>query len=413
MDDTQAPPQSPDTALATLKAHLGDPNYPTLSLARELQAYLDVQDVGQRTLAERLQMSSKRSYFAEVIGLLKLPASEQAKIEGKTLSLREIRAFAPVDQSVDRVNQSVNQSVDHVDQSVDPVDQSVDPVDQGVDHPVDQPINPLDHVKSSKTTAKSFRHGERTPGGGGSQDKTLGELIVSVMVGLLFLPAYGMCWLVQQRAYNDLCELEERTYRNLVANDPWNVIRWVVVAIVLIISAPFLIKKYQAWRHPAASSAPSLPQSPAQPVSPSVPVSPRLPSAPSVPLSPHPSVPPSSSAPTLLPPSEVHVNVMTPDKIILSWRAVSPDARYNVYSSASRDLTGLRKENDHALTYNSVTWTPETGLDTYWVVVTTLGKDGQESRYSEAIQVVRHPGKGDHSDLINDAAGVVKKVLPW
>jgi hypothetical protein len=112
-------------------------------------------------------------------------------------------------------------------------------------------------------------------------------------------------------------------------------------------------------------------------------------------------------------PEEVHATVKTPDLIHITWRAVGPGMRYNVYSSAARELTALRKENDHLLTYNGVTWTPETGQERYWIVVTAVDAQGHESAYSEAIEVVRHPEKTRNSDLLNDAAGVVKKVLPW
>src|SRR5258708_17917663 len=94
-------------------------------------------------------------------------------------------------------------------------------------------------------------------------------------------------------------------------------------------------------------------------------------------------------------PVEVHADVKTPDLIQLTWRAVGKDYRYNVYSSASRELTALRKENQQPMKSNRVEWTPETGLERYWIVVTTLDPQGHESAYSEAIEVVRHPEKSD------------------
>jgi hypothetical protein len=117
-------------------------------------------------------------------------------------------------------------------------------------------------------------------------------------------------------------------------------------------------------------------------------------------------------APTLQPPTEVHVDVRTPNSIRLSWRPVAKDVRYNVYSSGSRQLTGLRKENEAPLKSNAVEWIPETGLDRYWIVVTTLASDGRESAYSEAVEVIRYPEKTGRS-AGDEAAGVLRKVLPW
>jgi hypothetical protein len=122
------------------------------------------------------------------------------------------------------------------------------------------------------------------------------------------------------------------------------------------------------------------------------------------------SAPPARTA--LPPPSEVHVRVYTPDLIRLTWRAVSKDARYNVYSSGSRTLNALRQENEKPLKSNAADWTPETGLERYWIVVTTLDPEGRESGYSEAVEVVRHPEKSGPG-AADEAAGVLRKVLPW
>ncbi|OGR90334.1 MAG: hypothetical protein A2992_00255 [Elusimicrobia bacterium RIFCSPLOWO2_01_FULL_59_12] len=121
---------------------------------------------------------------------------------------------------------------------------------------------------------------------------------------------------------------------------------------------------------------------------------------------------PKAPGAALAPPSEVHIDILTPDLIRLSWRAVSKEARYNVYSSGSRRLTALRKENTSPLKSNLVDWTPETGLERYWVVVTTLDAQDRESVYSEAIEVVRHPEKSGPS-AADEAAGALRKVLPW
>lgn len=115
---------------------------------------------------------------------------------------------------------------------------------------------------------------------------------------------------------------------------------------------------------------------------------------------------------SLMPPTDLHYEVKTPDLIRLTWRAVGKEVRYNVYSSGARELTNLRKENEKPMQMNVVTWTPETGLDRYWVVVTSIGPDGKESTYSEAIEVVRRPEKTG-PDAADAAAGVLRKVLSW
>lgn len=127
--------------------------------------------------------------------------------------------------------------------------------------------------------------------------------------------------------------------------------------------------------------------------------------------SPRSSVP---SAPVLVlqPPTDLHYELKTPDLIRLTWRAVAKDVQYNIYSSGARELTNLRKENEQPVKMNVVTWTPETGLDRYWVVVTTVGPDGKESAYSEAIEVVRYPEKSGPG-AADAAAGVLRKVLSW
>jgi hypothetical protein len=125
--------------------------------------------------------------------------------------------------------------------------------------------------------------------------------------------------------------------------------------------------------------------------------------------------PPSQENPpslSLSAPVELHSLVKTPDLIRLTWRAVAADAHYNVYSSASRELTALRKENDHPLKMNTVDWTPETGLERYWVVVTALDGAGHESPYSEAIEVVRHPDKSGPNGM-DEAAGAIRRMIKW
>jgi hypothetical protein len=112
------------------------------------------------------------------------------------------------------------------------------------------------------------------------------------------------------------------------------------------------------------------------------------------------------------PPTGIHVDVRTPNSIRLSWRPVSREVRYNVYSSGSSQLTNLRQENEAPLKSNAVEWIPETGLDRYWIVVTTLAPDGRESAYSEAVEVIRYPEKSGRS-AADEAAGVLRKVLPW
>jgi hypothetical protein len=112
-------------------------------------------------------------------------------------------------------------------------------------------------------------------------------------------------------------------------------------------------------------------------------------------------------------PVELHASVTTPDLIRLSWRAVGLNYTYTAYSSTSAQLTSLRKENDRPLKSNLVDWTPETGQERYWVVVTAVDAQGRESAFSEAIEVVRHPEKSRNSGLLDEAAGAVKKVLPW
>ena len=89
------------------------------------------------------------------------------------------------------------------------------------------------------------------------------------------------------------------------------------------------------------------------------------------------------------------------------------EVRYNVYSSGSRELASLRKENDHPLKFNMVDWTPETGLERYWIVVTSLDPQNHESAYSEAIEVVRHPEKSGSSGAMDAAAGTLRRILPW
>jgi hypothetical protein len=117
--------------------------------------------------------------------------------------------------------------------------------------------------------------------------------------------------------------------------------------------------------------------------------------------------------PTVPVPTEVHYQLTTPNLIRLTWRPVGPSYTYNVYSSATPQLTKLRKESPQPMKVNDVDWVPETGLDTYWVVVTALDAQGHESAYSEAIQVIRHPEKKDQSELLNQAAGAARKLLPW
>lgn len=133
----------------------------------------------------------------------------------------------------------------------------------------------------------------------------------------------------------------------------------------------------------------------------------------------HSGQPPSSPpAPRVIVPAhtEVHYELKTPDLIYITWRPVGPPGlyAYNVYSFAKADMSsGPRKENTAPIKSTVVTWTPETGLETYWVVITAVDAQGNESSYSEVIQIVRHPEKSGNSALLDQAAGAVKKVLPW
>jgi hypothetical protein len=116
-------------------------------------------------------------------------------------------------------------------------------------------------------------------------------------------------------------------------------------------------------------------------------------------------------------PTEVHVDVRSPDIIVLSWRAVGPKVTYNAYSSATPQLTNLRKENEKPLHQNVATWRPETGLDVYWVVITAVDEQGNESAYSEAVQVIRHPqppsdNNGLGSKLLDKAGDALQKYVP-
>jgi hypothetical protein len=104
--------------------------------------------------------------------------------------------------------------------------------------------------------------------------------------------------------------------------------------------------------------------------------------------------PPPPSLPVGVPiPTEVHIETRSPDDIRISWKSVGEGHRYNVYSSPSRLLTDLRKENDEPLKSSIAIWTPETDFERSWVVVTALDDQGRESAYSEAVEAIRYPAR--------------------
>jgi hypothetical protein len=85
---------------------------------------------------------------------------------------------------------------------------------------------------------------------------------VSVLIGLAFVPAFLFCWLVKQRAYDDLCELEDRAYGRALQTGAWNVIRWVLVAILILITTIALprIRQVIHWlRYPPVAATPAAP----------------------------------------------------------------------------------------------------------------------------------------------------------
>jgi hypothetical protein len=103
-----------------------------------------------------------------------------------------------------------------------------------------------------------------------SQDKTTGELLVSVIIGLFFVPGYLYCWLVRQRAAADLKELEERAYINAVSIGTWNFVRWVVVGVILLLTIPVMfwatwprIKQGIHWIHTLKTAATTIAPAPA------------------------------------------------------------------------------------------------------------------------------------------------------
>ena len=267
--EVPSPDESP--ALEALKSKIADPALPTLDLARALKAYQTAWPQSLRALVKKLGMPEKLSFISEVLGLLRLAVSEQAKIEGLILSRREIQELQPVEQrktAVEQVEQGVEHSVEHVEQSVEHVEQSVEHVEQTVEHveqTVEHQINPVEHINSSiargtegvDNPQNPFKHAKRSEGGGDSGDKSVGELLVSVLIGLVFVPAFLFCWLVKQRAYDDLCELEDRAYRRALQTGAWNVIRWVLVAILILFIALALprIRQLIHWlRHPPVAA---------------------------------------------------------------------------------------------------------------------------------------------------------------
>jgi nitrogen fixation-related uncharacterized protein len=387
--------------------------------------------------ARRVLLAQKASYnvLRQISSLKKEGQERLAEALEKGLDARDISGWIKARSQESKKPAPTGSEKDPVD--LEDSEETPSPAPSA--SPRDAPKNP-------------FKHAKRSEGGGDSGDKTVGELIVSVLIGLAFVPAYFFCWLVKQRAYDDLCELEDRAYRRVLKYGAWNMIRWVLVALLLLVTAlamPRLRQLIHWLRHPPeARLAKGGPQTGATQTAPAAPAPPAGgttaggTTAPSSGASSSLSFPAGvsgettkkvkrhdgspttasgmtsrvaapSAGPVIPVPLELHASVTTPDLIRLSWRAVGLNYTYNAYSSASPQLTALRKENDRPLKSNVVDWTPETGLERYWVVVTAVDVQGRESAFSEAIEVVRHPEKSKDSTLLDQAAGAVKKVLPW
>jgi hypothetical protein len=451
-------------ALRTLKTRLNDRAYPSLDLARVLQTHLKHYPQSIRMLAEKLGIPGKRTYLSDVISLGDVPLDQQVLWKGKVISARTIRKLVNVDQY-----QAVDQGVDHPSfpsrQGVDhSVDQSNTPVDHSVDHP---------RFDLLRVTIDGFVRliWTREIGLGALAElwairlSQISWLRIGLSIVALVLVGYGGWSLgqdvprwIQSRKWAPAILIKapapQLTGSRWIAGHKlelrWNPtgpqdryqIYWhskdgqnvrpiaqgelktpgARISIAFVTGRGFITVTAINPRDEESAHSEKIAFDPEpvndrddvealplegidavkrgrgdtvkRPVSFSA--SPRLP----------------VSASSLLPPAEVHAEVRNPDLIILSWRAVSKDAQYNVYSSATRDLAALRKENDRPLKSNRVEWTPETGKERYWVVVTTLDPAGKESAYSEAIEVVRRPEKSGSSGA-EEAAGILRKVLPW
>ena len=234
MEPNQPLSDAESAALAALKGKT-DTKKITLAFARDAQAFLDNYRRSKQYLADQLGVN--RPDLSLILGLLTLDEQAQSTLEGKVLSIWAVRNLLekrPPQSSTGPSTPSTDVSTEHSTVSTPPSTASTDPEknenkastplhngDRPENHGIDAPKNP-------------FKHAKRSEGGGDSGDKTVGELIVSVLIGLSFVPLYFFCWMVHQRAFDDLCELEDRTYRRILKSGAWNMIRWVLVVLLLL-----------------------------------------------------------------------------------------------------------------------------------------------------------------------------------
>jgi len=263
--------------------------------------------------------------------------------------------------------------------------------------------------------------------------RSTGQLILRVAVGIPFGLLCLALWYLNRSAFWSVRQLEDRCYHWAQAKGPDTLARWMGYGVAVLIVSWLLwprVKKGIHWlRHPEESSGQKAPAQPPPTTAPSSSPSSSTAATGGGPVNkgkPHDGSPTTTSGTTnkaapapkvVVPiPTDVHYELKTSDLIILRWRPVGPPGLYfyNVYSFTKPDLSSPpRKENTAPMKLSVATWTPETGLDTYWIVVTAVDKQGNESGYSEVIEVVRHPEKSGNSALLDQAAGAVKKVLPW
>jgi len=253
-------------ALAAIKTKLDKKAY-SLDFAREMQTYLVTHDLSQKEMAEKLGCPEKRPIINQVLGLLGLSKETLALLEGRILSTWDIKQYLhnkPPQTSTPPSTQTSTPSTQTSTPSTQTSTPSTNTEKNENNNGTGRNNGDRPDLQALGAPKNPFKHANRSEGGGESGDKTIGELIVSVLIGLAFVPAYLFCWLVKQRAYDDLCELEDRTNRRALAYGAWNVIRWVLVALLILVTAIALprIRQVIHWlRHPGQTST-------VQPVSP-------------------------------------------------------------------------------------------------------------------------------------------------
>ena len=215
-------PETREASLLKLQQLFTDPACPSMQLCRGTRKYMDTWHASQKELVPLLPNQTEVS-LSQLLKLLSYPDKVQANLDGFVLSKSNLeilsRTTAPVRLQLSQELKGGSLKLGELNTravKLDPnssksiqIKANAGKSDPGQEPESGKPSKSRKSVQieanagksdhSWDTAPKEDQSAKKTPiRGKDSQDKTTGELLVSVIIGLFFVPGYLYCWLVRR-----------------------------------------------------------------------------------------------------------------------------------------------------------------------------------------------------------------------